>query len=281
MKDMNKILLQLFSITLAVGFCLTSCEYSDLETYSGTDDVYFAFGSYSGNTEYLIVDSTTLHIGYDNKKDSVISIGMTALGSFADFDRPVHFELVDTLSTGKAGEDVELLYDRSFIKANSRDGQITVKLLETQRSNDRIIKLTFRILPNEYFIAKHFETLTGNADKKKKMKSNIYKVYFDSNSDMPILWADAESYFKMIFGEYSKVKYKFILETLRFPEELFSYDPSVVEDPVAFARDRFSSSASFAWIMLLNRTLNEYEAEHGRRLTDENGFVVSFPLPYN
>lgn len=281
MKNMNKILLKLFSIALVILFGFTSCEYSDLDTYSGIDDVYFTFGSYSGNEEHLVVDSTTLHLGYDNKKDSIVSIAVIALGSLADLDRPIRFELIDTLSTGKVGEDVELLYDRSFIKANSRNGQIVVKLLETSKSNNGMIKLTFKISPNSYFQGKHSEIMSKNADKKKKMNSNIYKVYFDSNSDMPILWADAESYFRMIFGEFSKVKYEFILQTLRFPKELFSYDPTIVEDPVALARERFPSSASFAWTMLLNRTLNEYEIEHGGRLKDENGLVVSFPLSFD
>lgn len=274
---MNKIIIY-FSITLISGLILTSCDYSDLDTYSGNNDIHFEKGfDINGDQEK---NSKMLHIGYDNIKDSIITIPTVVIGDIKDFDRPINFSLIDSLSTGKVGEDVEFLFDKSLVEANSHKGKITIKLLETERSNTSLIKLTLKILPNEYFTAQYTGLVNANTAKTGD-NYNIFRVYFDSNHDMPILWADAESHFKRIFGEYSKVKYKFILETLRFSEDLFYYDPEIDGDPKTLAESRFPSLASFAWIMLLNRTLNDYEKEHGERLKDENGLVVTFPLSFS
>lgn len=274
---MNKILVQLFNITLIAGFIFTSCDYSDLDTYSGRNDIHFETGvDLNANEEQTKV----YHLGYDNIIDSIITIKTLIIGDTKNYDRPINFGLIDSLSTGKVGEDVEFLYDRSFVKANSHKGEITVKLLETERSNASRIKLTFKILPNEHFTAEYSGIANINTAKA-GINYNISRLYFDSNHDMPILWADAEDHFKMMFGQFSKVKYKFILETLRFSEDLFYYDPGIEKDPMALAENRFPSQASFAWVMLLNRTLKEYEDEHGEKLKDENGLVVTFPLSFS
>lgn len=275
---MNKIIIQLYSITLFAGLILTSCDYSDLDTYSGKNDVHFKTGVDINANEPEI--SKVYHLGYDNIIDSIITIKTLIIGDTKNYDRPINFGLVDSLSTGKVGEDVEFLYDRSFVKANSHKGVITVKLLETERSNASRIKLTFKILPNEHFTAEYSGIVNINTAKA-GINYNISRLYFDSNHDMPILWADAENYFKRLFGEFSKVKYKFILETLGFSEELFYYDPEIDDNPEALAESRFPRLASYAWIMLLNRTLKEYENEHGEKLKDENGLEVKFPFAFS
>lgn len=274
---MNKILVQLFNITLIAGFIFTSCDYSDLDTYSGRNDIHFETGvDLNANEE----KSKIHHLGYDKIIDSTITIKTIIIGDIKNYDRPINFGLVDSLSTGKVGEDVEFLYDRSFVKANSHEGEITVKLLETERSNASKIKLTFKILPNEHFTAEYTGIANINTAKT-GINYNISELYFDSNHDMPILWVDAEDYFKKMFGQFSKVKYKFILETLRFSEDLFYYDPEVEDDPTELAKSRFPQQASFAWLMLLNRTLKEYEDEHGEKLKDENGLEVKFPFSFS
>lgn len=272
---MSKISNIILSITTIAGLFLTSCDQSELDTYSGRNDIYFKTGTTANADKEDKI--SILHLGYDNKKDSIITIETIIIGDVTDYDRPINFGIVDSLSTAKLGKDVELLYDKSYVKANSNSGQISVRLIETPESDKSKIKLTFKLLPNEYFLAQYVYDSNTNKD----INWNLSQLYFDSSNDMPILWADAQSYFNRLFGQFSKVKYKFICETLNFPEELFSYDPAVEKNPRELAEARFPSLASFSWIMLLNRSLKDYETAHGEKLKDENGALVTFPFSFS
>lgn len=265
-------------IALLVIF-VTACDHDKLETYSGKEQVYFSFADEAGT--YNVIDSVIIRFGYDEipKTDSTIAVRTKIMGLVRDYERPVNFTLVDSLSTVKLGEDVELLFDRSCIQANSIYGSVYVKLINTDKLTDSTLVAAIRTMPNDYFFADYDLTRHGSINDDGRIKGNVYKIYFDAKNEMPNLWVDMITRFTTVFGDYSLVKLEFICEALEIGREYFTYDPETET-----AQDVFNArigSYSIAWGLILNRRLKQYEDEHGERLKDEHGNEVIIPGPFS
>lgn len=247
-----------------------SCEKDKLITYEERDQVYFQYADLKKNIE----DSTSVCLGYDEipKADSTIRIKVMIMGKIANIDRPVHFALVDSLSTGKPDEDIELLYDQSYIAAGSIDGWVCVKIKNTPKLADSVMVVTLCTMPNDYFDT-DYEQLRYRKEVGSK-RANRYRIYFDAKNEMPILWSAMLTKFTVAFGNYSRVKFEFMCETLELKREYFIYDPDT-ENAKEVYKLRFRPYER-TWPMILNRRLNQYELEHGKRLTDEKGNEVKF-----
>ncbi|MBK5720353.1 DUF4843 domain-containing protein [Dysgonomonas sp. Marseille-P4677] len=272
-----KLLLLLFASSVFI-----SCENSELESYSGKDDVFFeyslskssSFDNGQGRTE--VIDSVSIRFGYDNpvKKDSIIKIKMRLLGTYVNYNRPINFVL-DTSSTAKLGEDIELLHDMSYMDANSRDGYIFVKLINTEKIKERAITAVIKTAPNDHFLANYDKIEEASKyNVEDKMKSNIFRIFYDAKNGMPILWAAREGDFKRAFGTYSIVKFNFICDVLDLNYEYFTYNPSAGEVASAIFSQRFPLALTNGWKLILEEALQKYKDENGEALKDENGEYI-------
>lgn len=275
-----------FIITLLLMLGFSSCKESSMDIYTMKSDVFFHYSLTAGpwdageRTPGGVKDSTVIRFGYDEiiKQDSIIAIKLRLIGAYADFDRPINFVLADNhprdshYLQAKEGEDIELLHDRSFMLANTRMGFIFVKLKNTDKLKDSEMLATLRTAPNEYFIAEYDSIQEGEKYRvNDRMKSNTYRIIYNSQKDKPNLWAAKEEEFsKHGFREYSNVKLDFMMQELNFDYEYFTYDPST-QDPTTVFNDRFPVAMISGWIFMLEIALERYENEHGEPLKDENG----------
>lgn len=267
-------------ISLLLFLGLSSCQESTTDVYPVKADLFFHYSLTAGPWDAddqkptYVRDSTIVRFGYDEilKEDSIIRMKMRLIGPYADFDRPINFVLVDSMSTAKLGEDIELLYDESFMLANDRTGYIYVKLKNTEKLRNTELIAAIRTAPNEYFIAKYDSIQEGEKHKvSEKTKSNTFRIRFNCIKDKPNLWAANELKFKQRgFGDYSNVKLDFIMEQLHLDYEYFTYDPSA-EDPDVIFSNRFPIGLINGWKIVLELALEKYERDHGAPMKDENG----------
>ncbi|MDR3246311.1 MAG: DUF4843 domain-containing protein [Prevotellaceae bacterium] len=265
-------------ILLFAAAVFNACEYETLPVYSGKDQVYFSYADAAYGVSYVI-DSTTVHFGYDvvQKADTTVTVAIKVMGSVADYDRPVDFIIIDSLSTAVLGRDVELLKDKSFITANKATGIITVKLKNTENLNDTVLKVAFKLVENDYFKADYEKTIYSSLNNEGKIVSTRYSILFDNSSDMPNFWAHATYAvrFNMFFGAYSTKKFITLCELFHFDWDYFTYPQGSTSSQLStLFNARFPSSATLAWARAFNRYLDEYEFVNGERLLEDNGDVM-------
>jgi hypothetical protein len=258
-------------VILAAVF--NACEYETLPVYSGENQVYFNYADdlYDANTP--VIDSLLVHFGYDivPKADTTITVAIKIMGSIADYDRPVDFIIIDSLTTAVVGQDIELLKDKSFITANKVTGKIAVKLKNTENLNDTVLRVAFLLVENQHFKADYDQTRYASINNKGNIASNRYRILFDNSSDMPNLWAHATYAvrFNTFFGPYSTKKFRIMCELFHFDWDYFTYLPN--ETPSTIFNARFPSTLTIAWARAFNRYLDEYAALNGERLLEDNG----------
>lgn len=256
-------------LVIATLCLIVSCTKEDVMTYEGKEQIYFRFASQRYETDR--VDSMYTCLGYDNpvKTDSTIAIRIMTMGATVDFDRPVNAVLVDSLSTATS-EDIEVLFDRSFITAGSVYGYLRLKIKNSAKLTNTTYVAVIQTVANEYFYSDYVQI--RNETNPGRKQANRFWVYFDAKNEMPNLWAAELSKFNGWLGEYSRVKFEFVCETLGLTREYFSYDPET-ENSTAIYTARFGTY-TMAWLIAINRRLNQYEEEHGERLKDEHGNEV-------
>ena len=265
----------IFSLVIVSFFF--SCE-KETKDFDGKDHVYFEYAKYDGNFERYVVDSVVVKMGYDliPKADSTIRIPVTVTGSPKEGIRPVNFVLVESLSTAKLGEDIELLYEPSYIRENSIYGYIYIKLKNTEKAKETSLFAAIQTVPNEFFSTDITEIVSKNVTKQ-NMRANIFRIYFDAKNEMPNLWAVEEARFRTYVGAYSRVKLEFMCEILGLDFEYFTYN-SEEENSLDVFNKRIAPFR-MVWTSILNRSLNEYRAKYGYPLVDENGIEIAFGLP--
>jgi hypothetical protein len=260
---------------LLAAMLACSCEYEKLPTYSGQDQIYFAYAD-DGSTN--TANELFVHFGYDEpmKPETTLYVSVKVMGSLADVDRPVSFVLVDSLTTATPGRDVELLPEQSFVPAGKVLGSVAVKIKNTAALYDTVFRASIRLVGNEYFHADYTKTRFPSINTEGKIVSTEYHLQFDNASEMPRLWIENLEACTQMFGEYSNVKFELMCRLLGFDREYFSY-----EDGEGSADDLFAtriSSYAISWNQTVNQYLNRYEETYGFRMLDENGKEIKMGL---
>jgi hypothetical protein len=256
-------------ILLLMATLVSSCEYEGLPTYSGQDQIYFA---YADNVMTSVVDEQYLHFGYDEvmKQETILYVSVKVMGSLASVDRPVTAVLVDSLSTATLGRDVELLPALSVVPAGKPLGVVAIKIKNTTSLYDTVLVAALRLVENEYFHTDYTKTRYSSINSEGKIVSTAYRIWFDNDVDVPRLWAENLERCTMMFGEYSNVKFALMCRLLGFDKNYFSYSEGNSQSIFA-AR---ISPYALAWVRIVTRYLNEFREEKGYPLRDELGREV-------
>lgn len=267
----------LTKLALLAATLACSCEYEKLPTYSGQDQIYFAYA----DDVLSMVDELFVHFGYDEpmKPETTLYVGVKVMGSIADVDRPVSFVLVDSLSTATPGRDVELLPELSLVPAGKELGLIALKLKNTAALRDTVLAIGIRLVENESFHADYTKTRFSNVNssEEKKIVSTEYRVRFDNANIIPRLWFENLEKCNAIFGEFSNTKFELMCSLLGFDRSYFSYTEGNPEELFTARINLYSLS----WIQTMNRYLNEFREKHGYALRDEYGNEIKMGSTIN
>lgn len=245
---------------LAVGAALTGCSKNDYPVF---DTQYSALNIWMG-TELIPQDSITYNYSYALGEKNV-HFYARVIGTAADHDRSFTLEAYDgdlaeaegSYTLGdyviKAGE-TSAICDITF---NSS------KLKNPQAFTDHDGHLKLRMKANDLFHegTESLRTLTI-----------VLKNYLSKPDD----WDTATYPYLAIsryFGDYSKVKYQFMIETLNLVDFHVSYSATISYDEET---NCISSNYASYLASKMKLALEEYNASHDTPLTDETGNVISF-----
>jgi hypothetical protein len=260
-------------LLLPVLLFFYSCEKETLPVYDSPDQIYF---NYADNTVVAqVIDSTIVSFGYDFviKSDSIFSIKVKVMGKVADYDRPVAFVL-DPTSTAKAGVDIDLIPEQSFVPADSITGKVTVRLKNTQTLTSQALKAALKLVDNEFFQTNYKTTIYSSVNNAGKIVSTEYRIWFNCFTDLPSFWAHTTYAvrFNSFFGPYSRKKFVILCDLFGFDWDYLSYPAGSTSAQIsALYNARFPSALTIAWSRAFNTYLDEYESINGTRLLEENG----------
>ncbi|MCA5006756.1 DUF4843 domain-containing protein [Sphingobacterium bovistauri] len=216
----------------------TACNKATLQQYIAGDGVYF----YSiDSANYSFANQVGLV-----EKDTVF-VKMRVLGDVKDFDRAFQLKAVKGTT---AKENIHYILPKISIKSNTNTIEYPVVLLNAPDLKTNTLRLELEVLENESFPQ-------GSGIINNGLTYSMFKINFSNRLLKPTYWNNIQSY----FGEYSDVKYKFMIDETGFSD--FSFQ--VFNDPELI---NFKG--------LLNVALQEYVKVNGP-LLDENQKPISFP----
>lgn len=165
------------------------------------DAVYFAHSSYDQSIDSL---SFTFISQPDSVKLDTIWLPVRIAGKTATRDRQITMTVVDTATTAVAGTHYKLL-DYHMPK-DSFVTNLGIVLYRTADLQDTAVQLTVQLQPNSDFPVLMKDTTSANG---RLVTDNVYHIRFSDQLIKPTNW---DSFLVYIFGTYSKVKYRFIID---------------------------------------------------------------------
>ena len=237
------------TITLLWG----SCDKNETPVF---DTNYSAINIWFG-TESSVLDSVTYNYSYTLEKDSIMFL-CRVVGLPVDYDRTFVLEAYDgdideaagsytlgsyTIPAGESEAEYPIYFDTS-------------KLTDNQSFTQNDGHLYFRVQANELFA-------TG-AD-----NMSTLKVVLRNYLAQPEEWyTQIPPYltYQRYFGEYSKTKYQFMIQTLGLVDFHIAMTSSVPYDEET---NTISSSYASYLVDRMKEALIEYNATHEKPLTDE------------
>ncbi|WP_442588423.1 DUF4843 domain-containing protein [Pedobacter sp. AW31-3R] len=223
-------------IYLAMGllFLMASCKEDEGLFFNSATNVYVTSSPDSVIYTFATRPSSLMA--------DTVKIACTIMGSSSAEDRPITFVARDS-STAKANYHYKLL--PGVVKANAFVAEIPVVVYRRAGLKDSTLQVIFDIKDNDQLKAGYPNRLR-------------YKITLDDKLGKPSNW---ETYWKNHFGDYSEVKFRFLIS--------------------ATGRTSWNSSALPGELAYLNGqaryALLQYNESNVLPLRDEFGNLVFFP----
>lgn len=195
----------------------------------GTDSLELSFLTVSGN-------------------ETTINVDACIMGEVSAQDRVANIAVDGALTTA----DASLYSVPATVTIPARSNKATFQV--TLRNADVLKSKTVRL---------YIKVAESNDFKVGVNEENHLLLKWNNILVKPLFWDDIKEF----FGEYSEVKYRFILQTLAEK----GYDTNL--DP---ATSGLNWSDLHNYNIVLANALAEYNASHSTSLTDENGALVTF-----
>ena len=256
----KKYIIKALAVFFGFAAMLSGCsknEYPEFDTNYASLAIWFG-------TEYVPQDSITYNYSYALGEKTVHFYART-IGVLSDHDRSFQLEAFDgdldeaqgsyslgeyTIKAGESLAQFDITFDTSKLKN---------ALAFTQK--DGHWKL--RVKANDEFSVGVKELQTLNI---------VLKNYLSK----PDNW-DADQYplrpLSAYFGEYSKVKYQFMIKELNLVDFNISYNATISYDEET---NTLSHNYANYLVSKMKLALEEYNATHDTPLTDETGNIVTF-----
>ncbi|WP_443939207.1 DUF4843 domain-containing protein [Pedobacter sp. MW01-1-1] len=213
--------------------CLASCEEDKGQYFDAASMVYVT--TIPDSVIYTFATRPTTLLA------DTVKIGVTLLGKAAPVDRSITFVARDS-SSAKANYHYKLL--PAVVKANAFTAEIPVVVYRKPGLRDSTVHVVFDIKDNE-------ELKVGYRDRLR------YKITLNDKLGKPTNW---ETYWKNHFGDYSEVKFRFLITATGRQ----NWNGSALPGDLAY----LNGQARYA-LLIYN--------QNNPPLTDEFGNAVFFP----
>lgn len=248
------ILTILLAAMMAAG--ITSCKKSELQAFELPAMVHFYkdLGNYSPDSSvysFAIFSPALLQ--------DTVKLPVRIAGTMADKDRQIKLKAVADSSTAIEGTDYTIHAAR--IRAGRFTDTVYLVVKRTAEMKTKEKRLLLEIVPSEDLLPGIYNTPVGTGNNHLSGASVRMLVKINDYLTKPGNW---ESMLVFFFGEYSQVKYKFIIDVTGRGEFLVGGRPG--EMPYG---------QIVAYKQMLQQALIDYNKQHGD-LIDENGGIVTF-----
>lgn len=227
---------------------LIACKKVVTPLYEGGQGLYF--NDTEGGEDWQVdKQGDSISYSFANqvkiKMMDTVFLKMKALGKLSDKDRVVQLEAVGSTN---ATEGVHYKLPKIVLPAGQYRLQYPVILYNVPDLKEKTLRLELKVAPNNDFVE-------GSGISSVRKSFTRFKINFNNRLIKPVYWDNG------IFGEYSDVKYRFMMETLSISD-------------FSFETNGYSEIINYSGAMY--RALETYTALHGPML-DELGRVIYFP----
>lgn len=226
-------------ITLLIALCCWNCQEDTLETYDGQDGVYFV-NLYAGrilSLEDNFSDTTTFSFAFVTEQDTIVRLGVRAMGKIASTDRPFAVRVVST--NAQEGVHYDALEPEYMIPADTTDGYVPIHIYRESIDPDTTFYIELELVPNSYFAQNMpFKEVTesGVTD---TLDIRRHVLVFDNKVSEPTIWSSLISN----YGDWTEAKFNFVNETFNInPGDWYGTDAYVWMDIM----NKVTSGAVFA-----------------------------------
>ena len=174
---------------LFLGFICWNCSEDKLDTYEGTDSIYFTVRNpYAPSTESLPYTDTTVFsfINY-NVSDTTLHLRVSTLGDVAPYERKFKVEVVGEETTARAGEFYDELQREYVIPADSISGVVPVTLHRVKELREEQYSLTLRLVSSGDFQLALKEKVVDKVNGK-TVDLLKHRIYFSDLVQEPLMW---------------------------------------------------------------------------------------------
>ena len=229
---------------------LSACKKDETEVFNSKPGISFYYfpGLGPDSTNYSFANQLQ-----QQPKDTLY-IGMRVMGTAVNFDREIE---VKALPATTATEGVHFILPKIILPADSLTVQYPIILINAADLKTNTYHLEIGVAENKDFV----QGAIGGANFNTR-NIKLYKINFNNQLIKPDYWLYIANY----FGDYSNVKYRFMIDVCGFSD---------------FKPDSIGGTLSYSDFLNLNvrlkNALREYNILNGP-LLDETGQEISFPL---
>lgn len=238
-----------FLILFAI-ITLSACKKDQTETFNGKAGISFYYISGGG------ADSTNFSFAnqlQQNSRDTIF-VRMRVMGSAVNYPREIE---VKALPATTATEGVHFFLPKITLPADSLTIAYPIILINTSDLKTNTYHLEVAVAENKDFI----QGAVGQANVTTR-NIPVYKINFNNQLIKPDYWLYIANY----FGDYSNVKYRFMIDVCGITD----FRPDYIGGFLLY-------SDFLNYNVKLKNALKAYTDIFGPML-DENGTVISFPL---
>ncbi len=176
-------------IGLFLSFICWNCSEDELDTYEGTNSIYFTVHNpYATSTESLpYTDSTVFSFINYNISDTTLHLQVSTLGDVVPYERKFKVEVVEKETTARGGEFYDELLEEYLIPADSVSGVVPVTLHRIKELREERYSLTLRLVPSGDFQLALKEKVVDKVNGK-TVDLLKHRIYFSDLIQEPLMW---------------------------------------------------------------------------------------------
>lgn len=246
------------AIILLIALGCWNCKEDLLDTYSGTDNVYF----------YVDSDTTMFSFALTTSVDTVISLWVLGVGEMSDSDRPFDVRVVST--NAKEGVNYDALASQYVLPANELMAEIPIHIYR-EGAQDTTFYIEVEITPNQYFsqeLADEIVTEDGVTD---TISRTRHVLGFTSTLTPPpsSMWNEA------YFGYFSEAKFILFCEEFNLdPASWYSFNNEVVQQ----ARAGVIYLNNYWNLLIQNGDYKNYPKDPDNPYSEDRGYMSLRPM---
>lgn len=236
-------------ILLAI-IMLSACKKDKTEVFNSKAGISFYYRTSGGadSTNYSFANQI------QQKPRDTIFIGLRVMGAAVNYPREIE---IKALAATTATEGIHFILPKITLPADSLTVVYPIILINAEALKTNTYHLEVAIAENKDFS----QGAVGQANVTTR-NIPVYKINFNNQLIKPDYWIYIANY----FGDYSNVKYRFMIDVCGFSD----FRPDSIGGLLSY-------SDFLNYNVKLKNALREYTNINGPML-DENGTEISFPL---